>query len=51
MTYVIGNNCPSSSGYKFGERNVIDKNKINPKEFLVRLPLHYYMIIQAALCS
>ncbi len=30
ITYVTGNSCPSSSGYKFGDRNVIEKNNMNP---------------------
>ena len=30
ITYVTGKSCPSSSGYIFGERNVIEKNNIKP---------------------
>ena len=30
-TYVIGNNSPSKFGYKSGDNNEIDKNRIRPK--------------------
>ena len=37
-TYVIGNNSPSKFGYKSGDNNEIDKNKIRPKILLNSKP-------------
>ena len=34
ITYVTGKSCPSNSGYKLGDRNVIVKNSTNPNNLL-----------------